>query len=67
MKKSSLITSLVLASLVFMGCSKKVSEPTTVEIWHTYNGSQQEYLVNAAEQFNNSQSKYVVKVLAQDY
>ena len=67
MKKSSLITSLVLASLVFFGCSKKVSGPTTVEIWHTYNGSQQDYLVNAAEQFNNSQSKYVVKVMAQDY
>ena len=37
-----------------------------MEIWHTYNGIQQEYLVQAAQEFNSSQDKYEVKVLDQD-
>lgn len=37
-----------------------------MEIWHTYNGIQQEYLVQAAQEFNASQDKYEVKVLDQD-
>lgn len=37
-----------------------------MEIWHTYNGIQQEYLVQAAQEFNVSQDRYEVKVLDQD-
>lgn len=55
------------AVLLITGCSKKSAEKVSVEIWHTYNGSQQEYLVSAAQKFNESQDKYEVKVLAQDY
>lgn len=58
----------ILASVLFFaGCSKKSKGSVTVEIWHSYNGSQQDYLNYAAEQFNQSQSDYTVKVLAQDY
>lgn len=68
MKKiKTFVLSLMAAGLFMAGCSKNVSQKVTVEIWHTYNGSQQEYLISAAEKFNASQSKYEVKVLAQDY
>lgn len=67
-KIKSIILSVFAAAFIFTGCSKKAPQgPVTVEIWHTYNGSQKEYLEKAAESFNNSQSKYIVKVLAQDY
>ncbi|MCR5062301.1 MAG: extracellular solute-binding protein [Treponema sp.] len=71
MKKSisgvlSVFAAVLTASLFFAGCGNKDSKKVTVEIWHTYNGSQQEYLVNAAQKFNDSQNKYEVKVLAQD-
>ena len=65
--KKHLFLGVLAAALLLSGCAKKSKGPVTVEIWHTYNGTQQEYLVNAAEKFNQSQSDYVVKVLAQDY
>ena len=68
MKKiKSFVLSIMAAGLLLTGCSKNASQKITVEIWHTYNGSQQEYLISAAEKFNASQEKYEVKVLAQDY
>ena len=68
MKKiSKIVLTCLAAGLILSGCSKKASEKISVEIWHTYNGSQQEFLKQAAEKFNASQSKYEVKVLAQDY
>lgn len=57
--------SLLAAGILISGCSKS-SEKVSVEIWHTYNGIQQEYLVQAAQEFNASQDKYEVKVLDQD-
>ena len=67
MKKITTILVAVMAVFVGLtGCSKKSSGPVNVEIWHTYNGAQEQYLLTAAEKFNTSQSKYVVKVLAQD-
>ena len=65
--KKHLFLGVLAAAMLLSGCAKKSKGPVTVEIWHTYNGTQQEYLVNAAEKFNQSQSDYVVKVLAQDY
>lgn len=65
--KKHLFLVVLAAAMLLSGCAKKSKGPVTVEIWHTYNGTQQEYLVNAAEKFNQSQSDYVVKVLAQDY
>lgn len=68
MKKiKTFVVSLMAAGLLMAGCSKNASQKITVEIWHTYNGSQQEYLISAAEKFNAAQEKYEVKVLAQDY
>ncbi len=71
MKKIFFIVSLVLAaSLFFAGCSKKAAGNGTaadVEIWHTYNGAQKECLESLAAKFNESQTKYNVKVLSQDY
>lgn len=68
MKKiTTLIVSILALGLTLTSCSKKSSGPVSVEIWHTYNGSQQEYLTKAAEDFNASQTKYKVLVLAQDY
>lgn len=65
MKKSVLgILSVFAATLALSSCGK--SSKVTVEIWHTYNGSQQEYLINAAQKFNESQNKYEVKVMPQD-
>ena len=55
------------AAMLFTGCSKKVSAPTTVEIWHTYTGSQAATLNDTAERFNASQKKYIVEVKNQDY
>ena len=47
MKKiKTFVVSLMAAGLLMAGCSKNASQKITVEIWHTYNGSQQEYLVN---------------------
>lgn len=57
--------SLLAAGILISGCSKS-SEKVSVEIWHTYNGIQQEYLVQAAQEFNAAQDKYEVKVLDQD-
>ena len=57
--------SLLAAGILISVCSKS-SEKVSVEIWHTYNGIQQEYLVQAAQEFNASQDKYEVKVLDQD-
>lgn len=57
--------SLLAAGILISGCSKS-SEKVSVEIWHTYNGIQQEYLVQAAQEFNASQDRYEVKVLDQD-
>jgi len=52
----------------FSSCKKTESSKTaTVEIWHTYNGAQAEFLEKIATEFNNSQEKYKVLVLAQDY
>lgn len=65
------ITSVILSVLVLglaltvTGCSKS-GKTTTVEIWHTYNGSQKEFLEKAVEQFNASQNKYTVVALAQE-
>lgn len=64
---SSVILSAVAAVCVFSGCSKKSSGPVSVEIWHTYNGTQQDALSKIAADFNASQSEYEVKVLSQDY
>ena len=55
------------AAMLFTSCSKKVSAPTTVEIWHTYTGSQAATLNDTAERFNASQKKYIVEVKNQDY
>lgn len=69
MKKITKIIFATLAlgfALTFTSCSKSSSK-VTVEIWHTYNGAQKEYLEKAAEQFNASQKKYEVLVLAQNY
>lgn len=65
--KKHLFLGISASVLILAGCAKKSKGPITVEIWHTYNGSQQECLNETAEQFNRSQSDYVVKVLAQDY
>ncbi|MCR4742878.1 MAG: hypothetical protein K5866_08440 [Treponema sp.] len=76
MKKIMTIAAAILSlGLIFTSCTKKEgktsgsanSEPVTVEIWHTYNGTQQECLNQMAEDFNASQSKYIVKIMAQDY
>jgi ABC-type glycerol-3-phosphate transport system substrate-binding protein len=68
MKKiTKVLLTMMAAGVIFSGCSKDASKKVTVEIWHTYNGSQQEYLLAAADKFNASQEKYEVKVLAQDY
>lgn len=64
MKKIAILFSILLAAL-FVSCGGKQSV-SVVEIWHTYNGSQKEYLEASAQAFNESQTKYVVKVLAQD-
>ena len=67
MKKITKIASvLVAAGLMLTGCAKKSKGPVTVEIWHSYNGTQEAYLNKAAEEFNASQTDYVVKILAQD-
>ena len=55
------------AAMLLTGCAKKVSAPTTVEIWHTYNGKQADALNDAATRFNASQKKYIVEVKNQDY
>ncbi|MCR4578787.1 MAG: extracellular solute-binding protein [Treponema sp.] len=65
-KIKTLLVSSLAALSIFTACSKS-NEKVVVEIWHTYNGSQQDYLNQAAEKFNASQEKYEVKVLAQDY
>lgn len=68
MKKSlSVIAFILSTAFLITGCGKKKSnDVVSVEIWHTYNGSQQAYLEDAAKKFNESQSKYQVKILAQD-
>lgn len=64
---------LLVAMMISLACTsvfakpKKAKGPVTVEIWHTYNGTQKAFLEEAAEKFNASQKNYVVKVLAQDY
>ena len=63
MKKIGIIFSILMACL-FVSCGKETV--STVEIWHTYNGMQKDALEASAQAFNESQSKYVVKVLAQD-
>ena len=50
-----------------MGCNKKDEGIGRVEIWHTYNGAQAEFLEKMASEFNASQEDYEVVVLAQDY
>ena len=70
MKKiTSLLISALFLGLIFTGCGKKseAKGPVTVEIWHTYNGSQAACLEDIATRFNESQDKYIVQVLAQDY
>ena len=68
MKKSKLLVlSALTAAMLFSGCKKEEEVFAVVEIWHTYNGAQKEYLENLAAQFNESQQNYEVKVMAQDY
>ena len=50
-----------------MGCNKKDEGIGRVEIWHTYNGAQAEFLEKMASEFNALQNDYEVVVLAQDY
>ena len=66
-KFTKLTLTAIAAGLLLTGCAKKVSAPTTVEIWHTYNGQQAEALNDAANRFNASQKKFVVEVKNQDY
>jgi len=47
------------------GAKKK--GPTTIEIWHTYTGKQNEVLNDIATRFNASQTEYKVEVKTQDY
>lgn len=65
MKKIVFLFSILIMGL-FISCGNKSNGTTTVEIWHTYNGAQKEYLESAVEKFNQSQDKYIVKALAQD-
>ena len=73
MKKILTIAASILTlGLIFTSCTKKEtqtsgSSPITVEIWHTYNGTQEICLNQMADDFNASQSKYQVKIMAQDY
>lgn len=68
MKKiTSVFAGVFALALAFTGCSKKASGPVTVEIWHTYGGQQGVTLNEIVDEFNASQSKYVVKALVQDY
>ena len=62
-----IFTILVAVSFAFVSCAKSSQKAVTVEIWHTYNGSQEEGLNKIADAFNESQNKYFVKVMAQDY
>ena len=63
MKKILTIAASILTlGLIFTSCSKKEtqtsgSSPVTVEIWHTYNGTQEICLNQMADDFNASQSK----------
>ena len=66
MKISKILCSLLAATALLSGCKKTVKGPVSVEIWHSYNGSQQEYLEDAVKRFNASQTTYEVKTLAQD-
>ena len=59
--------SLVAINFTLLSCSKKAEGKVSVEIWHTYNGTQQECLTEIAQKFNESQDKYEVKVLSQDF
>lgn len=67
MKKIILVLFLVLSFFAIMSCSKKDGEVGKVEIWHTYNGAQAEFLEKMASEFNAFQDDYEVLVLAQDY
>ena len=66
-KFTKLTLTAIAAGLLLTGCAKKSSAPTTVEIWHTYNGQQADALNDAANRFNASQKKFVVEVKNQDY
>ena len=66
-KFTKLTLTAIAAGMLLTGCAKKVSAPTTVEIWHTYNGQQADALNDAANRFNASQKKYIVEVKNQDY
>ena len=67
MKKIIAVLFFVLSLFAIMGCNKKDEGIGRVEIWHTYNGAQAEFLEKMASEFNASQSDYEVVVLAQDY
>ena len=67
MKKIIAVLFLVLSLFAIMGCNKKDEGIGRVEIWHTYNGAQAEFLEKMASGFNASQEDYEVVVLAQDY
>lgn len=67
MKKIIAVLFLVLSLFAIMGCNKKDEGIGRVEIWHTYNGAQAEFLEKMASEFNASQEDYEVVVLAQDY
>ena len=66
MKITKIIYPLIAAAALLTGCKKEQKGPVSVEIWHAYNGTQQAYLEDAVKRFNESQSTYVVKTLAQD-
>lgn len=69
MKKILIVISLLLAAcFAFTGCTKKNadSKVVDVEIWHSYNGPQQDCLIRLVEKYNASQSKYNVKLVSQD-
>ena len=67
MKKIIAVLFLVLSLFAIMGCNKKDEGIGRVEIWHTYNGAQAEFLEKMASEFNALQNDYEVVVLAQDY
>lgn len=67
MKKIICILFFVLSVFAIIGCNKADGDVGRVEIWHTYNGAQAEFLEMMAKEFNASQKDYEVVILSQDY
>ena len=70
------IVAIVVAVVLVLACAvgaymmlkpKTTAAPTTVTIWHTFTDAQQEALTAFANEFNESQSEYVVEVQEQAY